>query len=107
MTLSRRPAPDVPGTPSSLAEATRAIYDELDAELDAIFAGVSELEAARPPAPGHWSAKELIAHLVATERVNLVDIPLQISGLATHSRDHFEEMRAAIAAVRESVGSEQ
>jgi uncharacterized protein YndB with AHSA1/START domain len=173
MTLSRRPPPEVPETPAALAEATCDIYHELDAELDAIFQSVSETEASRPPAPGQWSAKELIAHLIATERVNLVDIPLLISGLGegdfphnppawtkaivavyptvpellaalkqaeaeivalvaalppefvarkasylhlgqwlmsglvTHSRDHFAEMRAAIAAARESVGSEQ
>jgi hypothetical protein len=68
MELSRRPMPEVPPAAEALAAAVRKVYDELDAELAACFAGVSEAEAAHRPAPSEWSAQETVAHLVVGER---------------------------------------
>jgi uncharacterized protein YndB with AHSA1/START domain len=61
-------ASDLPPTARALAKALRPVYARLDAELAGIFAGVSESQAAQPPAHSAWSAKETLAHLVATER---------------------------------------
>lgn len=66
--LSRRELPEVPETPQAAAEIARAAHQELNAELDNCFEGVTEEEAAYRRAPGEWSAKEVVAHLIASER---------------------------------------
>jgi hypothetical protein len=68
MELSGRPLPEVPATAEALAEAVRQTYQELDTELSAFLADVSEEEAAHHPAPDEWSVKETLAHLIAGER---------------------------------------
>ena len=68
MKLSPRPMPEIPPTAEALADKVERQYAELETELRAIFDGVSEAEATRRPAPGEWSAKETVAHLVGTER---------------------------------------
>jgi len=66
--LSRRPLPDTPPTAQAFAEAARKMYAGFDAELAACLEGVSEVEAVHQPAPGEWSVKETLAHLVLNER---------------------------------------
>ncbi len=66
--LSRRPLPDTPPTAQAFAEAARKMYAGFDAELAACLEGMSEVEALRQPAPGEWSVKETLAHLVLNER---------------------------------------
>ncbi len=68
MTLSGRPAPDVPATPGELADRVQKLYAELDAELDAALDGATEEEASKKPAPNEWNAKEVLAHLIFSER---------------------------------------
>jgi uncharacterized protein YndB with AHSA1/START domain len=68
MELSRRPLTEVPPHPVDLARALHAIYEQSNLELDSILAGISDDTATRPPAPGEWNAKEVIAHLIAGER---------------------------------------
>lgn len=68
MTLSRRPEPDVPTTPDGLAAAFRERQTALNTELDTMMQGVSEAEAAQAPATGEWSANEVLAHLIHSER---------------------------------------
>jgi len=68
MKLLPRPLPQIPATPGALAEAIGRVYAEMDAELTACFEGVSEEDAAFCPAPGEWSAKETLAHLIIAER---------------------------------------
>lgn len=68
MTLSQRPVPDVPPTPAGLAEALRQEYEQLDKELDEVLAGVTEAEAEFRPDANSWNAKELMGHLITTER---------------------------------------
>jgi hypothetical protein len=62
------PQPDPPPTAAALAESTQAAYAQLLDELTECFAGVSDEAAAERPAPGAWSAKELVAHCIACER---------------------------------------
>lgn len=68
MTLSGRPAPDVPADPAQLAKRMAAVYGELDAELDALLSGVTDAEASHQPEAGEWNVKEVLAHLIWTER---------------------------------------
>lgn len=101
MTLAGRPKPNVPSTPADFAATVRRLHSELNAELDALVAGVSEAEADHAPAAGEWNAKQVMAHLIFTERFNQLFIwglvggddsipwpdnnPAQIAGiLATH-----------------------
>jgi len=70
MELSPRPLPEVPATSAALADTMSKTYAEIDAGLAKCFQGVSDAEASRAPAPGEWSAKETLAHLIAGEREN-------------------------------------
>ncbi|MCB9133951.1 MAG: SRPBCC domain-containing protein [Anaerolineales bacterium] len=79
MILSGRPHPHLPATFAELAEEARQIYASLDGELTEILANVSETAAEYRPLETEWNAKEIIAHLIHTERamqiwlVNAVD----------------------------------
>ena len=66
--LSPRPMPRLPDSAAELADAVRAQYAEADAELEKCFAGVTQEEARCKPAPGEWSANEVLAHVIVTER---------------------------------------
>lgn len=68
MVLSARPIPDIPDSAEGLAQAVQAIYASLDEEMTQCLAGVSEEQASFKPAPGEWSAKESLAHLIHSER---------------------------------------
>ncbi len=78
--LARRPLPEYPSTAKELADQRHKVYEELDAELDAIFEGVADKEASKRPAPDEWCAKETIAHLVYTERWAQFAISLLVGG---------------------------
>jgi uncharacterized protein YndB with AHSA1/START domain len=66
--LSHRPALEVPPTAETLAEAVSRQYDRFGVELDALLKGVSEQMAEYRSDPAEWSVKEMLAHLIATER---------------------------------------
>jgi uncharacterized protein YndB with AHSA1/START domain len=66
--ISPRPLPEMPPSAEALAEAARKMYAGTDAELAGCLEGVSEAEASHQPAPGEWSVKETLAHLVIGER---------------------------------------
>jgi len=68
MTLSGRPHPHIPATLAELAEEARQIYAHLDGELAEILDGVAEETAEYRPAENEWNTKEIIAHLINTER---------------------------------------
>lgn len=79
MTLSQRPVPDVPPTPAGLAEALRQEHEQLDKELDEVLAGVTEAEAEFRPNDSNWNAKELLGHLITTERGYQMVVAAQIT----------------------------
>ncbi len=66
--LSFRPIPEIPKTAQGLADAFKKIYDEKFVELKKSFAEVSEELANTPPKKGEWSACEVLAHLIHSER---------------------------------------
>jgi uncharacterized protein YndB with AHSA1/START domain len=68
VTLSARPMPEIPATAESLAEIVARKYTEVNRDLTQAFKGVSEEKAARAPAPGEWSARNVLAHLIEGER---------------------------------------
>ncbi len=80
MELTRRPAPQIPWEAAALAKVVRAKYDEGLAALEKAFTGVSEAAADLEPAPGGWSAKQILAHLIQTERHWLENLDDVIGG---------------------------
>lgn len=66
--LSGRPIPEIPDTAQALSEAIEKLYSEIIEKLDSLFNGVSEAQAGYQPAPGEWSAKEVLAHLIHSEQ---------------------------------------
>jgi uncharacterized protein YndB with AHSA1/START domain len=68
LALSPRPMPDLPATAELLAEQVARKYTEVNRDLTQAFKGISEERAARPPAPGEWSARHILAHLIEGER---------------------------------------
>jgi len=68
MLLTRRPIPDIPWDTAELAARVRKTYDNAISKVEACFIGVSETQADFEPAPGEWSAKQVLAHLIQTER---------------------------------------
>ncbi len=66
--LSRRTVPEVPSTPEALGEVVSKAYVEINKDLAQILRGVSDEKGGRPPRPGEWSAKHVLAHLIAVER---------------------------------------
>jgi membrane-associated protease RseP (regulator of RpoE activity) len=80
--LLPRPAPSVPETAADFAGQIRQLCDQLDAQLDELLEGVSDEEASIPPAEGEWSIKEILCHLIASERGNQFSIAVQLDGQA-------------------------
>ncbi len=67
--LSGRPMTRVPDTPQAFSEALNQVYAQVNGELDSLFAEATEAEADFRPDPEAWNAKEILAHLILTERV--------------------------------------
>ena len=66
--LSPRGVPPVPATPEELGEVVSKAYVEINKDLAQILRGVSDEKGGRPPRPGEWSAKHVLAHLIVAER---------------------------------------
>ncbi|MCS6773176.1 MAG: PDZ domain-containing protein [Anaerolineae bacterium] len=59
---------EVPESHEVLAEIVARKYTEVNRDLTQALKGVSDERAARAPAPGRWSARQVLAHLVESER---------------------------------------
>ena len=68
--LKPRPMPELPFYLPALLTMLRERYAKANVALDQALAGASEEAAGRSPSDGEWSAKQVIAHLCATERFN-------------------------------------
>lgn len=68
MTLSGRRLPPIPPQPKALAAELRRIHHALMNEVRDCLQGVPDERAGHRPAPGEWSAKHVLAHLIAGER---------------------------------------
>ncbi len=68
MTLSGRPIPPIPETIEELTVAVQERYDEIDRELTGFFEGVSDAQASYKSSSEAWSANEVLAHLIHSER---------------------------------------
>jgi hypothetical protein len=66
--LAGRPIPEIPPSAAALSEAVEKVYGDIKPTLDALFQGVGETQAGHQPAQNEWSAKEVLAHLIHSER---------------------------------------
>lgn len=79
LVLSPRPIPAAPPPPAEFAKNLQTIYQQLDKELEQLLAEVSEEQAELRPAEGEWNAKEVLAHLILTERVVQMIVACQLT----------------------------
>ncbi|HEX2979054.1 MAG TPA: SRPBCC domain-containing protein [Anaerolineaceae bacterium] len=70
MVLSGRAQPPLPESTAEFANLLGQYHTALFAEVSACFEGVSAEEAAHCPTPGEWSAREVLAHLIQSERLS-------------------------------------
>jgi hypothetical protein len=105
MELTRRPVPDVPWEPAELAKRARTRYDDALAKLEAAFQGVSEAEADHEPAPGEWSAKQTLAHLIHTERGVIANLDDVVGGYPRISDDWGGNLPSHVKATVKAYGS--
>lgn len=82
MQLSPRPAPSVPATAADFAEQVRQLYAQLDSQLDELLADVSEEEASAKPSGSEWSIKEILGHLILSERGSQFGLAVQLNDQA-------------------------
>ena len=68
MELTKRPVPPISWSPTEMAKQVQHLYADSFGKLEDCLKDTSEAEADREPAPGEWSAKQTLAHLIHTER---------------------------------------
>ncbi|MEW5869356.1 MAG: SRPBCC domain-containing protein [Chloroflexota bacterium] len=66
--LSHLPLPDVPASLDELVEVLQQEYQACQSQLARALQAASDEQAGQKPAEEQWSAKEVIAHLINTER---------------------------------------
>jgi uncharacterized protein YndB with AHSA1/START domain len=105
MELTKRPIPDIPWEPAELAKRVRSIYDNALARLDTCFTGVNEEEADYEPAPGEWSAKQVLGHLIQTERGWIPNLDDAIGGYERLADDWGGNLPSHINATVKAYGT--
>ncbi|MCX6035761.1 MAG: SRPBCC domain-containing protein [Chloroflexi bacterium] len=105
MELTKRPVPDISWNPAELAEQARLKYNDTLSRLEACFKDISEVEADREPAPGEWSAKKTLAHLIHTERGWIANLDDSVGGYERLADDWGGNLPAHINATVEAYGS--
>jgi uncharacterized protein YndB with AHSA1/START domain len=68
LTLSGRPIPVIPPSLVELSTEVGKAYAQAESQMASFLQGVAEHEAAFKPSPEEWSIKEVIAHLIHSER---------------------------------------
>ncbi|HUS15172.1 MAG TPA: DinB family protein, partial [Chloroflexia bacterium] len=74
------------------ADAARADYAQLDPEVAAVCADVSEAAATHRPAPDAWNAREVLAHLIVVERDIQTWITKMIEGADLSDQFHANDL---------------
>jgi uncharacterized protein YndB with AHSA1/START domain len=105
MELSKRPVPKTPWNPKVLARKVRRIYDDSLNLLETCFKDVSEAEADHQPAPGEWSAKQILAHLIQTERIWISNLDDSVGGYERLADDWGGNLSSHINATVKAYGS--
>ena len=96
MELARRPLREMPTDPAGLSAALAEFHRNDWAALQPILADVTEEQAVRKPAPGEWNAKEILAHLIHSERnTQMMILNFIFSGGEFNLPDNSHEFVAA------------
>ena len=66
--LSSRPSPEIPTTAQDFSDQVSNIYSSANAKFDEVFEDVTDEQAEYRPVLGEWNSKEVLAHLIASER---------------------------------------
>ncbi|MBI5349068.1 MAG: SRPBCC domain-containing protein, partial [Chloroflexi bacterium] len=66
--LSKRPLLQPPANPAEFVELAKKNAAKVGDEIAKLLEGVTEAQAEVRPAPEEWNIKELIAHIICTER---------------------------------------
>jgi len=99
MELSSRPYAEFPLDLNYMAQRFREIDAEVMGELRTLFEGVSENEAEFNPSPEEWSAKEVLAHLIASEQYGLHGVAEFICDAQREFTDEFGNVRSQLRAI--------
>jgi len=67
LTLSAFPVPDVPPTAQDIADKLDGFFQKANKKIEQLLAGKNEAQAEYRPAAGEWNAKEVLAHMIASE----------------------------------------
>jgi uncharacterized protein YndB with AHSA1/START domain len=105
MELTKRPVPDITWNPVELAKQVRLKYDDALGRLEACFKDVSEAEADREPAPGEWSAKQTLAHLIQSERGWIANLDDSVGGYERLADDWGGNLPAHVNATVKAYGT--
>ncbi len=89
MKLSGRPEPTLTWNIEELADQAQAVYAEMNQKLDAALAGVSEAEASAKPETEEWSVKEVLCHLISTERYNMLFVTELFAGSESWTDNNY------------------
>lgn len=80
LTLSAYPVPDVPATAQDIADNLAAFFKNANQKINEILDQQTETQLGFRPAAGEWSAKEVLAHMIASENDSLVWLSSYING---------------------------
>ena len=87
MTLSKRPVWEIPSDPLELSRQARLKYDAALGMLKEVLEGVTNHEANFSPAPGEWNARQVLAHLIHSDRGFLANIADLVGGYERNADD--------------------
>jgi uncharacterized protein YndB with AHSA1/START domain len=105
MELTRRPVPEISWNPAELAKQVRCRYNDSLGLLEACFKDIKEYEADQEPAPGEWSAKQTLAHLIHTERGWISNLDDSVGGYERLADDWGGNLLAHINATVKAYGT--
>lgn len=99
MELTRRPMPEVSFDPQELSKQARSLYEQGLETLAKCFEGCTDEQAMKRPAPGEWSALEVVAHLIQGERFNINYLTSLIDGYEFTSDGFSDNVNASVEAM--------
>ena len=81
LTFSGRPEPVIPASPVELADYIQELYAHNNAELAELLDGATEPQTDYRPLENEWNVKEIIAHMIATDRAAQLWISATLAGV--------------------------
>ena len=97
--LARRPLPEIPWSIEGLAAAVKKTYDGLLSEMDKALEGVTNAEADYKPKPDEWGIKEILVHLIQSERYTHIDLIAIVGGQEPWQDGYNESDRFQISGI--------